>query len=126
MKDNPFFRALIAGLIAFAGAYVLWWSVDADPLSRRWAFWLGVVLIGIAGGSLWRRPLIGALCGAIGALAVFVLVIILWTTTHPRPRQVSKAAFETLAMVAEIDDLLGELRSRLYFLGYDADAKSWR
>jgi len=33
---------------------------------------------------------------------------------------------ETLASVAEIDDLLGELRSRLYFLGYDADEKCWR
>ncbi len=33
---------------------------------------------------------------------------------------------ETLSMIAEIDDSIGELRSRLYFLGYDEDAKCWR
>jgi hypothetical protein len=33
---------------------------------------------------------------------------------------------ETLVMVAEIDDSLGELRSQLFFLGYDADEKCWR
>ena len=33
---------------------------------------------------------------------------------------------ETLAMVAHVDDLLNELRSQVYFLGYDADEDHWR
>ena len=33
---------------------------------------------------------------------------------------------ETLAMVAHVDDLLGELRSQVHFLGYDADEDHWR
>jgi hypothetical protein len=33
---------------------------------------------------------------------------------------------ETLAMVSHVDDLLGELRSQMFFLGYDADEDCWR
>ena len=36
------------------------------------------------------------------------------------------ATDETLAMVAHVVDLLGELRSQVYFLGYDADEDCWR
>jgi hypothetical protein len=33
---------------------------------------------------------------------------------------------ETLALIAKADEVLDELRSQLYFLGYDADANQWR
>jgi hypothetical protein len=33
---------------------------------------------------------------------------------------------ETLAMVAKADELLSELRTQVYFLGYDAENDTWR
>jgi hypothetical protein len=33
---------------------------------------------------------------------------------------------ETLAMVAKTDELMIELRRRVYFLGYDAEIDRWR
>ena len=33
---------------------------------------------------------------------------------------------ETLAMVAKTDELLSELRTQVYFLGYDAENDRWR